>query len=37
MPPNQPLLLTSTLAAQGVLRPPCLRGMLAAEWHVGGM
>lgn len=28
------MLLTSTLAAHGVLRPPCSLGMLAADCHV---
>jgi predicted type IV restriction endonuclease len=31
---NSAMLLTSTLTAQGVLRPPCLLGMLAADCHV---
>ena len=35
-PPNKVLQLTSTIAAHGVLRPPCLLRMLAAEYHVGG-
>ncbi|MBK8255048.1 MAG: hypothetical protein IPK82_20610 [Polyangiaceae bacterium] len=32
--PNQVLLLSARLAAQGVLRPPCLRRLPAAEYHV---
>lgn len=34
-PPNTPLQLSSAIAAQGVLRPPCSLWTLAAEWHVG--
>lgn len=33
-PPNMVMQLTSTFAAQGVLRPPCSLRMLAAYWHV---
>lgn len=32
--PNNGLLLTSTFAAQGVLRPPCSLRLLAAETGV---
>lgn len=34
MQPNQPMQLTSAIAAQGVLRPPCSLRTLAADWHV---
>jgi hypothetical protein len=33
-PPNTPLQLTSAVAAQGVVPPPCSLTSLAAEWHV---
>src|SRR5262245_20913248 len=33
--PNKGLVLTSPVAAQGVLRPPCLLSGLAAQPHVG--
>ncbi len=33
-PPNKVMQLTSTLASQGVLRPPWSLGMLAADYHV---
>ena len=32
---NTVMQLTSTFAAQGVLRPPCSLRMLAADYHVG--
>ena len=34
VPPNMPMLLTATIAARGVLRPPCLLRMSAADWRV---
>ena len=34
LPSNSPMQLTATFAARGVLCPPRLLSMAAADWHV---